>query len=341
MACGWWLDVPSTMERSEGSAPAHCRATRRDPGRHRRDRRRFGARSRGRGAPHPAPASGRQAARPRLGRAAGGRAATNGPGAGGGALEQLAAADHGDPHRAVHEARKSIKRLRAIVRMLEGQLGGRGCALEDDALRAAAGLLASARDTEVMVSSLDLVVRSTPSGCPASRAWCGSGEQLAAERERRERQVLEPSSLLRVSDELRLFRARAAAWQLPDAPAIGPVEYGLAADLPVRAAAGSAARRASAAGACARCISGESGSRTSATRPKPCSAADPAAQARAQLPCPSAGPRARRGGCGGWPDAPTGSAKCSARSTTSPCWASGSPPTAPPPAPAAGRGAAC
>jgi len=143
------------------------------------------------------------------------------------ALEQLAHGEHRDPHRAVHEARKAIKRLRTIVRLLEGQLGAEGCAREEIALRAAAAMLASARDTEVTLNTLDLIVRLDPKRLSGKPGVLRLRQQLAAERERRERQVLAPSNRLVVSDALRLFRARAAAWQLVDGPGIGSVEQGL------------------------------------------------------------------------------------------------------------------
>ena len=57
-------------------------------------------------------------------------------------LAQLAAMPEGDARTAVHETRKAIKRLRTIVRLLEGQLGRPACSREQDALRAAAAMLA-------------------------------------------------------------------------------------------------------------------------------------------------------------------------------------------------------
>jgi CHAD domain-containing protein len=139
----------------------------------------------------------------------------------------LASADHDDARSAVHEARKAIKRLRTIVRLLEGELGRRGCSREQDALRAAASLLAGARDAEVKLSTLEGLVSRHP-GKPAGKAGvAGLRLQLARERDDAERRVLAPGNRLRVSDELRLFRGRAASWQLLERPGTGVLEEGL------------------------------------------------------------------------------------------------------------------
>jgi CHAD domain-containing protein len=139
----------------------------------------------------------------------------------------LADADHGDARRAVHEARKAIKRLRTIVGLLEGQLGRGGSARERDALSGAASLLAGARDAEVMLNTLEgLLARH--SGQLAGKAGVASLRlQLAHDRDQAERRVLEPGNRLRVGDELRLFRGRAASWQLLERPGTGLVEDGL------------------------------------------------------------------------------------------------------------------
>jgi CHAD domain-containing protein len=143
------------------------------------------------------------------------------------ALEQLAAADHGDARRAVHEARKAIKRLRTIVRLLEGELGAQGSAREHDALRAAAAALAGARDAEVMLATLDRLVGLDRKRLSGRAGVVSLRLQLAQDRDEAERWVLAPDNRLRVSEELRLFRGRASGWQLASDAGVGAVEPGL------------------------------------------------------------------------------------------------------------------
>ena len=57
--------------------------------------------------------------------------------------------------RTVHELRKTLKRLRALVRLLRDPLGRKRFARENAALRDCARGLAGARDAEVMVDTLD------------------------------------------------------------------------------------------------------------------------------------------------------------------------------------------
>jgi CHAD domain-containing protein len=142
-------------------------------------------------------------------------------------IGQLAAADHGDARSAVHEARKAIKRLRTIIRLLEGELGRRGCSREQRALGTAASLLAGARDAEVLLNTLERLVEHDPGRLAGKAGVVRLRRQLTQDRDEAERRVLEPGNRLRVSDELRLFRARAESWQLLERPGTGTVEDGL------------------------------------------------------------------------------------------------------------------
>ena len=146
------------------------------------------------------------------------------------ALAHIAGAEGGGAGRArkaVHEARKSIKRLRTIVRLLEGELGAETAAREQAALRAAAEHLAGARDAEVMLATLDALVARRPRKLGGRPGVSRLRRHLASERDEAERRMLEPANRMRVSDELRLFRTRAASWQLPARPGTGTIDEGL------------------------------------------------------------------------------------------------------------------
>ena len=73
----------------------------------------------------------------------------------------------GDPAQAgartVHETRKALKRLRALLVLLRPELGAKRYARENAALRDCGRRLAGARDAEVMLGTLDSLVRRDPS----------------------------------------------------------------------------------------------------------------------------------------------------------------------------------
>ncbi len=142
-------------------------------------------------------------------------------------IDRLSAPPDGDLRVAIHEARKAIKRLRTIVRLLEGQLGDRSTEREQDALRAAAALMAGARDAEVLLETLDGLVERHRGRLAGRPGVLSLRLQLAAERGSAERELLAPAQRLRVVEELRLFRARAAAWELAEGDGIGVAEQGL------------------------------------------------------------------------------------------------------------------
>jgi CHAD domain-containing protein len=143
------------------------------------------------------------------------------------ALAQLAGAEGGGARKAVHETRKAIKRLRTIVRLLEGELGAETCAREQATLRAAAEHLAGARDAEVMLDTLDALLAERPRKLGGRKGVARLRRHLVNERDEAERRMLAPRNRMLVADELRLFRARALAWELAPRPGIGAIEEGL------------------------------------------------------------------------------------------------------------------
>ncbi|HXB15781.1 MAG TPA: CHAD domain-containing protein [Solirubrobacteraceae bacterium] len=143
------------------------------------------------------------------------------------ALEQVEAAEGEHAAKAVHETRKAIKRLRAIVRLLEGELGRDGCAREQTTLRTAAAHLAGARDAEVMLSTVDALVSRSPRRLAGRTGIAKLRRHLEAERAQAERRMLEPANRIRVADELRIFRGRVLRWELAPADGLAPVEDGL------------------------------------------------------------------------------------------------------------------
>ena len=69
----------------------------------------------------------------------------------------------------IHEARKATKRLRALVRLVRGELGDEVYALENQCYRDAGQRLSGLRDATVLVETLDRLVESLGKDVPKSR----------------------------------------------------------------------------------------------------------------------------------------------------------------------------
>jgi CHAD domain-containing protein len=116
-----------------------------------------------------------------------------------GAIQHLEAGSE----EAVHEARKSFKRLRAIVRLARDQLGDDIYRRENGELRDLGRRLSGQRDSQVLLETLDAVAV-TQSPPPGLR------ESLAAERAMAQRDGVPDD----VVPELRRVRKRIADWPL-------------------------------------------------------------------------------------------------------------------------------
>jgi CHAD domain-containing protein len=159
------------------------------------------------------------------------------------ALEQLGAGDTGGTagyssnaaaatraldERAIHETRKAIKRLRALLRLLHDELGERTCAREHAALRGIARRLSGARDAAVMLATLDGMIERQPRKLGRRRGVRKLRARLYAEHERvRELALSDPAVRAEVLGELQALRWRVAAWQLPERKGIDLVHTDL------------------------------------------------------------------------------------------------------------------
>jgi CHAD domain-containing protein len=119
--------------------------------------------------------------------------------------------------KAVHETRKALKRLRALLRLLAADLGEQTFARENAVLRDVARRLSGARDAEVMLATLDALIERHPRKLARRNGLRKLRRRLVAEHERMERRTLgDPATVAQVLAELRAFRARADAWKLSD-----------------------------------------------------------------------------------------------------------------------------
>jgi CHAD domain-containing protein len=130
--------------------------------------------------------------------------------------------------RAIHETRKALKRLRALVGLLREELGEQQLRREHEILRDAARRLAGARDAEVMVGTLDALLQRHPRKLARQRSLIELREGLVAERVVAAQRTLgDQATRAEVLRELRGLRERARCWGLPDRPGISMVEHDL------------------------------------------------------------------------------------------------------------------
>jgi CHAD domain-containing protein len=129
---------------------------------------------------------------------------------------------------AIHDIRKALKRLRALVRLLRTELGERQYKREYAILRDAARRLAGARDAEVMVGTLDALLERHPRELGRRPQLLDLRKLLVAERAAAERKTLgDRATRGEVLCELSGLRERARRWSLPERSGIALVERDL------------------------------------------------------------------------------------------------------------------
>jgi CHAD domain-containing protein len=140
---------------------------------------------------------------------------------------------------AVHETRKALKRLRALLVLLEGALEPERLARERAVLRDAGSRLGGARDAEVMVATLDALMRRHPRRLGRRRGLVDLRAHLERERvtaavrafgggaEDGQSANGHMSEHRQVTRELSALRARVRRWELPAGDLDGVVNAGL------------------------------------------------------------------------------------------------------------------
>jgi CHAD domain-containing protein len=78
------------------------------------------------------------------------------------ALDELRGASDSSPEDAVHEARKDMKKLRALLRLVRGDLGDKAFRRENAVFRDAGRELAGVRDADVMLATLEALQERYP-----------------------------------------------------------------------------------------------------------------------------------------------------------------------------------
>ncbi len=143
-------------------------------------------------------------------------------------LELLAPDSQASNAYTVHETRKAIKRLRALLRLLQHALGKAAYTRESDALRELAQRLSGARDAEVMLATLDGLIARHPRALGRRAGVRQLRARLMSEQRHLEQLALEaPAARSAAIAELLVLREHICAWSLPDRPGIQLVERDL------------------------------------------------------------------------------------------------------------------
>ena len=131
------------------------------------------------------------------------------------AIELLRGQADTPPAQAVHETRKAIKRLRALMRLLEGEIGAKQAARERRNLSDVAHHLAGARDAEVMVDTLEDLIARHPRKLGRRRGTIALREHLREQRRAATARALDDAAAReRAARELSALRVRVTGWRL-------------------------------------------------------------------------------------------------------------------------------
>jgi CHAD domain-containing protein len=128
------------------------------------------------------------------------------------AIDQLRGSTKSSPEEAVHEARKDMKKLRALLRLVRGEVGDETYRHENAHFRAAARELAGVRDADVMLATLDDLEERFPQDLPADAAG-GLRQALEAHKSTAATDARAEAASV-VVELLREARGRVAQWPL-------------------------------------------------------------------------------------------------------------------------------
>jgi CHAD domain-containing protein len=121
----------------------------------------------------------------------------------------------------IHTARKAMKRVRAMIRLSRDQVGEEAYRNENAVLREGARGLAGARDSAVLVATLDRLFVDHAASLPPG-AFASLRERLAAGREPEAVEADRPREVVDTLTTLRACRRRFASWA-PEGPGPGMV----------------------------------------------------------------------------------------------------------------------
>jgi CHAD domain-containing protein len=128
-------------------------------------------------------------------------------------IERLGGDTDEDLGTAVHETRKSLKRLRATVRLARDQLGDEAYRRENIAFRDAGRRLGRARDSQVLLETLEALSERHPADAPPDR-FERFKSTLVEQHGAAQRNFHAGTAVAGVLGELHRARARVGDWRL-------------------------------------------------------------------------------------------------------------------------------
>jgi CHAD domain-containing protein len=128
------------------------------------------------------------------------------------ALDELRGSTDSTPEEAVHEARKDLKKLRALLRLARAELGDGVYRHENTCFRDAARELAGVRDADVLLATLDSLEERYPQELPADAA--GGLRQALEAHKRAATTGVRAEAAGAVVELLAQARKRVARWPL-------------------------------------------------------------------------------------------------------------------------------
>jgi len=145
------------------------------------------------------------------------------------AIEMLEGSKRGlSPEQRVHEARKALKRLRALLRLVQDELGAATYEREHELVRRCGTQLAKARDAEVLLATLDDLIERKPKQLGARGGVQRLRARLQSERDGAAALALAGSAThAGVLGDLRAMRVRVSTWELADEAGIAAIEPAL------------------------------------------------------------------------------------------------------------------
>ncbi|MFZ0042997.1 MAG: CHAD domain-containing protein [Solirubrobacteraceae bacterium] len=129
------------------------------------------------------------------------------------AVEQLRSQIQDDPVKAVHSARKAVKKERALLRLSRDATRPAKRRRQNVALRDAGRALSETRDAEVFVQALDALSERYTGQVPDA-AFAAFRERLDVDRQDARRRLSDPTLAAEVADELEATRQRISQWSL-------------------------------------------------------------------------------------------------------------------------------
>ena len=128
-------------------------------------------------------------------------------------IEGLSGEGDADAAGSAHEARKSLKRLRALVRLARDELGEHVYRRESTAFREAGRRLSGARDSRVLLDALDAVIERHPKRAPRHELL-PFRRTLLSRHANAQRKLQNDDAAAEVLRELRQVRDRVPHWPL-------------------------------------------------------------------------------------------------------------------------------